>query len=252
MKNSERIFSRQGYVFKTDQGYTATITEYKNSRDCSVLFSDGTLLNNIQYNRVKPSLRNPNHITLCGIGFLGADGEMRGEVLKIYRCWSRMIMRCYNPHYQEKEPSYIGGVVCEEWHNFQNFLKWHYKNFKKDTMQHWHLDKDILVKGNKVYSPENCAFVPVQINSILTKRKALRGKYLIGVSLSRNGKFRAYINRGGTQNRFLGQFDTELEAFQAYKTAKEEYIKEVADKWKDLIDPRVYEALYNYTVEITD
>jgi len=26
----------------------------------------------------------------------------------------------------------------------------------------------------------------------------------------------------------------------------------VADKWKNQIDPRVYEAMYNYKVEITD
>ena len=51
-----------------------------------------------------------------------------------------------------------------------------------------------------------------------------------------------------TQN--LGRFDTPEEAFQAYKQVKESYIKEVAEKWKGDIDPRVYEALMNWTVEI--
>ena len=57
---------------------------------------------------------------------------------------------------------------------------------------------------------------------------------------------------GSSQNKYLGLFNTELEAFYAYKQAKETYIKEVANKWKDQIDPRVYNALMKYEVEITD
>ena len=47
-------------------------------------------------------------------------------------------------------------------------------------------------------------------------------------------------------------FDTEIEAFNYYKTNKENYIKELAEKWKSKIDERAYQALINYTVEITD
>lgn len=45
---------------------------------------------------------------------------------------------------------------------------------------------------------------------------------------------------------------TPEEAFAVYKREKEKYIKEVANKWKDQIDPRVYESLMNWTIEITD
>ena len=51
---------------------------------------------------------------------------------------------------------------------------------------------------------------------------------------------------------FRSLFKTEIEAFNAYKQAKEAFIKEQANKWKSEIDPRAYEALMNYTVEITD
>ena len=50
----------------------------------------------------------------------------------------------------------------------------------------------------------------------------------------------------------INSFNLTPRAKKAYKTAKEFYIKEVADKWKDKIDPRAYDALYKYQVEITD
>ena len=59
-----------------------------------------------------------------------------------------------------------------------------------------------------------------------------------------------YKNKGKQEH--LGCFKTELEAFNAYKVAKESFIKEQAEKWKGQIDDRAYEALINYQVEITD
>ena len=56
----------------------------------------------------------------------------------------------------------------------------------------------------------------------------------------------------GVGKEYLGTLDTELEAFHAYKHAKEAYVKELAEKWKDQIDPRAYNALMKYEVEITD
>ena len=47
-------------------------------------------------------------------------------------------------------------------------------------------------------------------------------------------------------------FDTEIEAFKAYKQAKESFIKEQAEKWKSQIDIRAYNALMNYEVSIND
>ena len=110
------------------------------------------------------------------------------------------------------------------------------------------MDKDILVKGNKIYSEDTCCFVPREINSLFVKRKKSRGNFALGVDYKKSvKKFRARCG-----NKHLGLFNTELEAFYAYKQAKETYIKEVANKWKDQIDPRVYNALMKYEVEITD
>ena len=58
--------------------------------------------------------------------------------------------------------------------------------------------------------------------------------------------------RKGKEDLYLGTYNTEVEAFEAYKIAKEIYIKEKANEWKDRVDKKVYEAMYNWVVEITD
>ena len=128
------------------------------------------------------------------------------------------------------------------------------QNYNPETMKGWHLDKDVLIKGNKTYSPDTCCFVPIEINLLLNKNKTIRGDYPIGVSFDKSyNKFIAKLKKSKVEKqKFLGRFNILEEAFQAYKTAKEGHIKEVADKWKDQIDSRVYEAMYNYQVEITD
>ena len=96
-------------------------------------------------------------------------------------------------------------------------------------------------------------FIPSDINLVLTKRTALRGKYLVGVCWHKTNKaFVATVRKNKGKREWLGCFNTELEAFNAYKQAKEAFIKEQANKWKGKIDLRAYEALMNYTVNIDD
>jgi len=115
------------------------------------------------------------------------------------------------------------------------------------------LDKDILVKGNKTYSPQTCAFVPHDINIAFTKNKARRGDMPIGVFYNprKKHKYQALCRFYGKQ-KIVGQFDTVDDAFACYKQAKENYIKELADKYKEYLPHKIYEAMYNYEVEITD
>ena len=96
-------------------------------------------------------------------------------------------------------------------------------------------------------------YIPQEINSLLVKREASRGENLIGVYWDKTKKaFRATVRKNKGKSEHLGYFKTEIEAFKAYKTAKESFVKEQANEWKDRIDPRAYNALMNYTVEITD
>lgn len=117
-----------------------------------------------------------------------------------------------------------------------------------------HLDKDILVKGNKIYSPETAIFVPERINELFSKRNKNNNhnKNLpVGVTLTKSNKFRARCNRKNGSVH-LGCFDSKEEAFEAYKQFKEDYIKEVADEYKDKIPKKLYEALYRIEVNIYD
>lgn len=177
---------------------------------------------------------------------------INGKKTPYYSRWCDMKSRCYNKKCQDRDVVYKGIIVCEEWHDFQNFAQWFEENYNPEIMKEWQLDKDILVKGNKIYSPETCCFVPKEVNILFTKRKSKRGKFPIGVTYhSRDLKFMARIIKYGKVHH-LGYFDSPEESFQSYKTAKEEYIKEVANKWYGKISQNCYQALINYQVEITD
>lgn len=204
-------------------------------------------INNIIHHRVK----DPFLPIIHNVGYMGIidDSIDTNDYQRAYNVWKNMLARCYDNSVQKKQPSYIGCSVCKEWHCFSDFYKWYRSNIKNETFC---LDKDILSKGNKVYSPATCCFVPNEINVLLTKRQSCRGDLPIGVQHNEaKTKYKAMLNRGG-EKVFLGYHTTIDLAFHAYKIAKEEWIKEVADKWKDQLEPRVYEALYNYQVEITD
>ena len=166
-----------------------------------------------------------------------------------YFVWCGMLCRCYSEKFQEKQPSYIGCIVCDEWKLFSNFLTWFEVNYKEGC----ELDKDILFKNNKVYSPDTCCFVPKCINSLLTNRKNHRGKYPVGVFKNNYGVFLATLSVNGKQ-RTVARCKSQEEAFYAYKQAKEKHIQEVAVEYysQGKITERVYNALINYRVEITD
>lgn len=170
-----------------------------------------------------------------------------------YSSWYDMMRRCYDLKRMQSFPTYKNCTVVEQWHNFQNFAKWHNENYYEVEGQTMSLDKDILIRGNKIYSPETCVFVPQNINALFTKHDAKRGLYPIGVSFHKGiGKFTARCANGNGKNVNLGVFLTPESAFNVYKKYKENLIKEIADKFKNQIPQKLYDALYKYEVCITD
>jgi hypothetical protein len=233
-----------GNIFTTNEGYEIEIIEYINSRNITIKFltNKENILKTELKEIKKGCIKNPYHNSVYEVGYFGVG--LYNSNIKAYPIWYNMLSRCYSKKQQTKRPSYKGCTVAEEWHNFQVFAKWYEDNCVED----YHLDKDILIKGNKIYSPETCCFVPQEVNSLFTNSK--RGNLPIGVRKN-NKNFIAQIST--KEGRITTSvFTTPEEAFQAYKTTKEAYIKEVADKWKDKIGSRVYQAMYNYQVEITD
>lgn len=198
--------------------------------------------------------KDPYEKTVLNIGYVGNGKYNYIEDKYVYKSWSHMITRCYDTKYSDKFPTYVGCKVDEYFHNFQNFAEWYYNNIWIHDGKSY-LDKDILIKGNKTYSPNNCILVDNNINCMFTKNYAKRGKYPIGVSIDkRYGSIRAYIYTEDNKRsmKYCKSID---EAFMLYKNSKERYIKRVADNYKSKypnFPNKLYEALYNYEVEIDD
>lgn len=249
VKHAHLIIDRTGEVHTTNEGYEVEIIEYITNKDCSIRFNCGHIIRNIRYECVKDGrIRNVYHPSVCGIGYVGEGKYSSTNDKQCYEVWRGMIRRCYEEKILLKHPTYRGCSVHTEWKCFQVFAKWYYKNYRYN----FNLDKDILKKGNKVYSPKTCCFVPHEINCLFTKSNGTRGKYPIGVSFHKqHQKFYSCI-RKIDRAIFIGLFNTIEEAFQAYKKTKEDHIKEKADEWKDRVEQKVYKAMYNWVVEITD
>lgn len=191
---------------------------------------------------------------VCGVGLNDADyavsefeairhvnGKQKRRLAWIcpyYKAWKNMLARCYSAKYQEKQPTYIGCSVADEWLTFSNFKAW----MEKQDFEGKQLDKDLLVEGNKVYGPDMCVFVTPTVNNFTTDAGASRGEWLIGASWHKSSeKFLAHCNNPFTKKiEHLGLFTTELEAHAAWRKRKQELAHELA---AIQTDPRVAKAL---------
>ena len=245
--------NRVGEESVNNFGSKMIIKEYRNATDIDVYFPEyNWIAKNKQYNNFKNGcVKCPYERRSYGIGYLG-EGKYKvrenGKKTKCYKEWIQMLQRCYDPKTQERQPTYKGCLVCEEWHNFQNFAEWFYKHYYEVPNQRMELDKDILFKGNKIYSPDNCSFVPKDINNLFVKCEKRRGDLPIGVTYhKRDNVYEAWCAK-----IYIGRYNTIDSAFQSYKHYKENLIKKLADKFHKYLPKSTYDALYKYEVEITD
>lgn len=194
-----------------------------------------------------------NDIRVYGIGYYGSDlKEISKHSVPGFSTWHSMMCRCYSKEFQNKNSNYKGCTVCDEWHNLSVFSNWYLKNYYTVPNERMELDKDILVKGNKIYSPTTCVFVPQRINTLFVKSNHIRGKFPIGVYYDNSKKkYIANLTYKG-KNLKLARCVLPVEAFFYYKFYKEELIREVAREYKVYIPEKLYEAMLNWEVEITD
>lgn len=239
-----------GDVIHGDYGDYEIIERLKNKRAKVRFLDTGTIVEDAMTNIIKGSVKDHFRPIIFGVGFIGLRA-VKGLSLtknKAYIVWHNMLKRCYDEEFLKIRKTYRGCRVCDEWKCFSTFEEW----FNINYIDGFCLDKDILFKGNKEYNPNSCSFVPNEINCLLTKRQNERGDLPIGVVYTESKqRYKASLTKD-SKRVYIGCFSTPEEAFQAYKKAKEAWIKEVANKWKDKIKPNVYEALMNYEVEITD
>lgn len=258
-RSKEYYESKIGEVNYSNFGSRMTIIEFNNSKDIVVEYENGFRLKTRYPEFKSGSVKSPYDRSVFKVGYIGEGCykvSVGGKHTIHYHYWYDMLKRCYDPRYSEKHNTYSDKTVCEEWHNFQNFAKWFDENYYTvDNGERIELDKDIIKKHNKIYSPDTCIFIPKRLNTLFVKKDKNRGKYPIGVTHS-GKRYQASvcrtISKGVHKTIHLGTFDTPEEAFEIYKQAKEDYIKEMADEYKDKIPQKLYDAMYRYEVDITD
>ena len=193
---------------------------------------------------------------VCGVGINDADyvtqkfeffGRVNGKqkqkqkkvwVCPYYRAWGSMLERCYSAKYQERHSTYIGCTVSDEWLTFSVFKAW----METQNWEDKQLDKDLLLEGNKIYSPETCVFVTQMVNKFTTDSGAARGDCLIGLHWNKEkSRFQARCRNPFTKKReHLGYFTCEQQAHEAWLKRKLELAHELAEIQTD---PRVAKAL---------
>lgn len=164
------------------------------------------------------------------------------------RTWYAMRDRCkVGGKFQSRKPSYTGCTMAEEFEDFQRFAEW-CQGQVGYGLDGYALEKDLL-SDTKCYSPATCVFVPPVINNLFHRNEAVRGEYPIGVVFhKKSGKLMGRLKMYG-KTAYLGLFDTVESASKAYKQAKEAYVKDVADKYRDTLDPRVYNLLMTFEMK---
>lgn len=240
-----------GSVYRNNEGCEALILNIDSRRFVVVSFLgyDNSKAVFAKDKIIAGRFKNPYKPRVCGVGFMGTGkfiGKVKGVATEEYAAWHSMLQRCY----QVKGTTHqTRGVTVEaSWHNFQEFAEWYtsHHNYGKG----YHLDKDILQRGNNIYSADMCCLVPRNVNALLCNSKGSRGDLPLGVSRFR-GKYRSRISIMGKEET-IGHYSCEFEAFYAYKSAKESYIKSVVEKYSEVLEDRVQKSLLSYRVYITD
>ena len=261
IRQEKQAKERLGMVAKNCQGCLMEIVEYNSATDIVIKFQDeSNVLVHTRWDHFNDgSVKNPYFKSVYNIGCIGSKVDYK-QTKREYQVWHDMLRRCYDSSYHELKPTYINCKVCEEWLNYENFYIWptSQENYAKwEENKKFNVDKDILFKNNKIYSPNTCCLVPNNVNTLFIKSDNQRGTYPIGVSeyYKNSGLYQARCN-----NQFLGEtitigvFDTPEKAFYAYKNYKEHLIKDVAilEYKNNNITKECYDAMMNYQVEITD
>ena len=175
---------------------------------------------------------------LYGVSYDGCNDADKKSAS--YIKWKNMIQRCYDPKVHEKyKPEYKDKIVCEEWLNYANFRIWfdeHYVPVKNNQVD---LDKDLLIQGNKVYSPETCVFL-VHYQNLMFEGK--RGNC---VYENEDGTFS--IDKKKNKDNI---YETYEEALDFVVIRQEEKIENTAEKCKGTIPMCAYEAMLNWDVRL--
>lgn len=247
---------REGMIVKNNQGCSMKCIQYINALNITIKFLDeyGCTKKTCWANFIKGKVHNPYVATVYGIGIIGDKYSIKA---KEFQAWCDLLFRT-TESFKSTNPTYENVTVCEEWLYYPNFYEWLHsqENFDKwFNGKRWCVDKDILFKNNKIYSPDTCCLVPNKINTLFVKKNANRGLYPIGVTKNHDNYMALCSNPyEGTNHVYLGTYNTPEKAFNKYKIYKENLIKKIAEEeyLNGVITEKCYEAMKRYIVEIDD
>lgn len=216
-----RKIDRTNEININNQGCEMQIIEYKDSNNITIQFLDeNKAIIHTKYERFKNgNICNPFYPTVYNIGYIGNTTCSKNGVHKYsYKVWRDMLSRCYNKREQSIKPNYKGCSVCKEWLCYENFEKWYNNNYYELKNEPLNLDKDIMIRNNKIYSPTTCLLVPKRINQLF-------------ININTNHKY------------------TEEKYHKSYKEYKEPIIKKTVLSYKDKLPLNIYDILINYEVK---
>lgn len=246
----------RGYKGVTTKGSPYEVLEYIDYRHCKIINSKGLTFIVTPNAAISGRFKDPTYPSVMGVGYIGIGKYkpwMNSKKTKEYQIWSAMLLRCYDKLVHKKKPKYSDCSVCEEWHNFQNFAEWcnSQPNF---GLEGYHLDKDLKVLGNKNYNPQACSFIPSKINCLFTNSNS---EYkLVGVNnpyklkgWAMEVKAPVFQKETGETTRVIVKYTKcEQDAYTTYKEQKERYVKDLANFYKQVLDPEVYTNLINWSL----
>lgn len=242
-----------GEIRYNSYGTPMKVIEIKKNQIVVIQFLDQYgIIKEVQYQNFKNgNIKNPYDRNVRGVGYFG-EGDYTATdkddpyVKRAFQVWSTMLDRCHRESNRSMFPAYKNCLVCDEWHNYQNFRKWYDENFYQVGTERMHIDKDILYKNNKIYSPQTCLIVPQRINMLFV-HKPNKQNLPNGVRLTSSGKYNAKYN-----DKTLGTFETMIEAAIAHDKAKKKSVIEIANEYKEEIPEKVYNALLNWIPDYID
>jgi len=231
-----------GERWETNEGYVTEIIDGGSKPGYCVIKIENWV-SEITYNSLKRgNVKYPYHKSVFNIGFTGEGNYTAwkdAKNTKAYTTWRSMLLRCYAKEFLIKQPTYKGCSVAKDWHNFQNFGAW----FEEHYQEGYALDKDLLVPGNKVYSPETCIFLPQKLNNFLATQYRSNTSGYTGVCWNKNNnKWQAVIHSDG-KNKYLGLFNSLEDAAETYNKARKIEAEKLKEEYKDVLPQYVLEKI---------